>query len=148
VLDRGQRLDWLESRFIVTFLSVAVVALVVACFWELNHEDPVVEISLLEDRNFALANAFHFLFGLVFFGSTVMIPQMLQSLFGYTATNAGLVLGPGAFVIVLMAPFVVRLVKRIPVAWLIGVGFSILGLAMWYFASFNLATNYGREALA
>ncbi len=48
------------------------------------------------------------------FGSTVLIPQMLQSLYGYTATDAGLVLGPGAFVIVLMTPIVVRLVRRIP----------------------------------
>jgi DHA2 family multidrug resistance protein len=51
-------------------------------------------------------------------------------------------------VIVVMAPLVVQLVKRIPVAWLIGLGFSILGWAMWYFASFNPATDYRHEALA
>src|SRR5258708_34686981 len=71
---------------------------------------------------------------------------MLQSLYGYTATDAGLVLGPGAMVIVILAPVVVRLVNRIPVARLLAVGFTILGLSMWYFASFNLATNYAREA--
>src|SRR6266480_1601137 len=148
VLDRGQTLDWLESRFIVIFLSVAVLALIAAGVWEWHHPDPVVEIRLLSDRNFAIANAYYFLFGFALFGSTVLIPQMLQSLYGYTATDAGLVLGPGAFVIVVMAPVVVQLVKRIPVSGLIGLGFAILGLAMWYFASFNLSADYNSEALA
>ena len=132
----------------VVFLTVAIVSLAVACVWELRHDDPVVEIRLLKDRNFALATSFYFLFGLVLFGSTVLIPQLLQSLYGYTATDAGLVLGPGAFVIVLLAPFVVRLVKRVPVRALIMFGYAVLGLAMWYFASFNLFTDYRREALA
>jgi MFS transporter, DHA2 family, multidrug resistance protein len=148
VLDRGERLDWFESNFIVAFFAIAIIALVVAVLWELRQQDPVVELKLLRERNFALSNAFYFLFGFVLFGSTVLIPQMLQSLYGYTATDAGLVLGPGAMVIVVMAPLIVRLVKRIPVSWMIGLGFTILGCAMWYFASFNLATNYGKEAWA
>src|SRR5579859_1894698 len=148
VLDRGQRDDWFESSFIVGFFGVAILALAIAIVWELQHPDPVVELGLLKERNFALANSFYFLFGFVLFGSTVLIPQMLQSLYGYSATDAGLVLGPGAFVIVLMAPIVVMLVKRVPAAWLIGLGFTILGSAMWYFASFNLATDYRHEALA
>jgi DHA2 family multidrug resistance protein len=146
VLDRGERLDWFESNFIVAFFVIAIAALVLAIVWELRHPDPVVEIALLKERNFAIANVYYFLFGFVLFGSTVLIPQMLQSLYGYTATDAGLVLGPGAMVIVILAPLVVRLVNRIPVARLLAVGFSVLGLSMWYFASFNLATNYAREA--
>jgi len=145
VLDRGERLDWFESNFIISFLAIATTALGFAIFWELHHPDPVVEIRLLKERNFAIANAYYFLFGFVLFGSTVLIPQMLQSLYGYTATDAGLVLGPGAMVIVVLAPVVVRLVSRIPVARLLAVGFAVLGLAMWYFAGFNLATNYARE---
>jgi DHA2 family multidrug resistance protein len=148
VLDRGERLDWFDSSFIVSFLTIAIVALALAIFWELHHPDPVVDIRLLKERNFAIANAYYFLFGFVLFGSTVLIPQMLQSLYGYTATDAGLVLGPGAMVIVVLAPVVVRLVTRIPVARLIAVGFAILALSMWYFAGFNLATNSGHETAA
>ena len=148
VLDRGQRLDWFESPFIVTFFAIAIVAIVTGIFWELHHPDPVVEIRLLKNRNFALASSFYFLFGFVLFGSTVLIPQMLQALYGYTATNAGLVLGPGAMVIVVLAPLVVRLVKRIPAGFLVGLGYTILGLSMWYFASLNLTATYGHEAFA
>src|SRR5437762_13272618 len=109
-------------------------ALPISVVWELRQQDPVVELRLLRERNFALSNAFYFLFGFVLFGSTVLIPQMLQSLYGYTATDAGLVLGPGAMVIVVMAPLIVRLVKRIPMSWMIGFGFTVLGCAMLYFA--------------
>src|SRR5260370_573925 len=113
LLARGQIEDGLESRFIVLFFSVAVLALIAAAVWEWRHPDPVVEIRLLANRNFAIANVYYFLFGFALFGSTVLIPQMLQTLYGYTATDAGLVLGPGAFVIVALAPVIVRILPKV-----------------------------------
>src|SRR5216684_7756259 len=103
---RGERDDWLESHFIATFLVIAVVAIAIAIWWEWRHDDPVVELTLLRERNFAIANVYYFLFAFGLFGSTVLMPEMLQTLFGYTATDAGLALGPGAAVITLLAPFV------------------------------------------
>jgi DHA2 family multidrug resistance protein len=147
VLDRGQTLDWLESRFIVVFLSVAVLALMAAAVWEWQHPDPVVEIRLLSDRNFAIANAYYFLFGFALFGSTVLIPQMLQSLYGYTATDAGLVLGPGAFVIVALAPVIVRILPKVGIKPLIFVGYLIFAVAMWRYASIDLGADYKHVAL-
>ena len=148
VLDRGQLEDWLESSFIMGFLAIAVVAIIAAIIWELRHDDPVIELALLKERNFAIANGVYFLIGFVLFGSTVLIPQMLQSVYGYTATNAGLVLGPGAMVIVVMAPLVVRMVRQIPASVMIAFGFTVLGLSMWYYCSFNLASDYAHEAWA
>jgi MFS transporter, DHA2 family, multidrug resistance protein len=148
VLDKGQREDWLESRFIVIFLSMALASLVASAIYEWRHHDPVVEITLFKDRNFALSNLLYFGFGFVLFGSTVLIPQMLQSLFGYSATDAGLVLGPGALVIVVMAPFVVRLMPKVGAKKMIMLGSLIMGAAMWHFASFDLTTDYRSYALA
>src|SRR6266446_2840814 len=148
VLDRGQTEDWFESNFIVIFFTVAVIALVIAAVWEWRHPDPVVEIRLLGERNFAIANFFYFLFGFTLFGSTVLIPQMLQSLYGYTATDAGLVLGPGAMVIVVLAPVIVRLLPKVGVKPMIAVGYFIFALSMWYYASFDLGTDYRHEAFA
>jgi MFS transporter, DHA2 family, multidrug resistance protein len=148
VLDRGQTEDWFESNFILIFFTVAVIALVVATVWEWRHPDPVVEIRLLGERNFAIANFFYFLFGFTLFGSTVLIPQMLQSLYGYTATDAGLVLGPGAAVIVVLAPVMVRLLPKVGVKPMIAVGYCIFALSMWYYASFDLGTDYKHEAFA
>jgi MFS transporter, DHA2 family, multidrug resistance protein len=147
VLDRGQTLDWFESRFVVCFFSIAVVALIVAAFWEWRHPDPVVEIRLLADRNFAIANVYYFLFGFALFGSTVLIPQMLQSLYGYSATDAGLVLGPGALVIVALAPVIVRILPKVGIKPLIFTGYMIFAMAMWRYASIDLATDYKHVAL-
>ncbi len=148
VLDRGQRDDWLESRFITTFLLIALGALVVAIVWELRQPDPVVELGLLRERNFAISNCFYFLFGFVLFGSTVLIPQMLQQLYGYTATDAGLVLGPGALVIVFMAPIIVKLLPKVGARILLVTGFGILALSMLHFSSFDLTTDYHHEVWA
>jgi DHA2 family multidrug resistance protein len=147
VLDRGQTEDWFESRFIVIFFSVAIAALVAAVFWEWRHPDPVVEIRLLADRNFAIANFYYFLFGFVLFGSTVLIPQMLQTLYGYTATDAGLVLGPGAMVIVALAPLIVKILPKMGIKSLIFIGYVILATAMWRYASIDPGTDYKHIAL-
>src|SRR5438309_4157819 len=147
VLDRRQTEDWFESGFILIFFSVAVVALVFAAVWEWRHPDPVVEIRLLGERNFAIANFFYFLFGFTLFGSTVLIPQMLQSLYGYTATDAGLVLGPGAMVIVALAPLVVKILPKVGIKPLIFTGYIIFGIAMWRYASIDLGTDYKHVAL-
>lgn len=148
VLDRGQREDWFESNFIIAFFSISMVALVAAALWEWHHKDPVVEIRLLKERNFAIANFYYFIFGFTLFGSTVLIPEMLQSLYGYTATDAGLVLGPGAFVIVALAPLIVRILPKTGIKSLIFVGYCIFAFAMWHYASFTLATDYRHIAIA
>jgi len=148
VLDKGQREDWLESPFIVLLLSVAVASLVAAAIYEWRHHDPVVEIKLFKERNFALSNLLYFSFGFVLFGSTVLIPQMLQSLYGYTATDAGLVLGPGALVIVVMSPIVVRLMPKVGAKKMIVLGSLIVGISMWQYGSFDLSTDYRHYALA
>ena len=80
VLDKGQEDDWFGSPFITAFTVISVIALVVAIYWELHQKDPVVDLTLLGNRNFGLACALFFLFGFLLFSSTVLLPQLLQSL--------------------------------------------------------------------
>jgi DHA2 family multidrug resistance protein len=148
VLDRGERDDWLESHFIATFLVIAVVAIAIAIWWEWRHDDPVVELTLLRERNFAIANVYYFLFAFGLFGSTVLIPEMLQTLFGYTATDAGLVLGPGAAVITLLAPFVARLLPRIGAKRMLGFSFTVAALSFVYYSGMNTQTDYFHFTMA
>src|SRR5271166_440235 len=109
VLDKGQEDDWFGSPFITAFTLISAIALVIAIIWELKHKDPIVDLTLLANRNLALSCALFFIFGFVLYCTTVLIPQLLQSLSTYDATIAGLVLSPGAIVIVVMAPLIVRL---------------------------------------
>ena len=142
VLDKGQEDDWFGSPFITTFTAISVIALVIAIIWELHHKDPVVDLSLLANRNFALACALFFLFGFILFCSTVLMPQLLQSLDSYNATTAGMVLTPGALVIVATAPFIVRLIPIVGAKRLIFIGFFILAVAVWHVGHLTLEADY------
>jgi MFS transporter, DHA2 family, multidrug resistance protein len=142
VLDRGERDDWFGSHFISAFAATALIAIVIAIWWEWRQREPVVELILLRDRNFALSAIYYFIFAFGLFGSTVLIPEMLQTLYGYTATDAGLVLGPGAAVITLLAPVVVRIVPRIGAKRLLGASFTIAALSFVYYSGLMPQTDY------
>jgi DHA2 family multidrug resistance protein len=148
VLDRGERDDWLGSHFITTFLLIAAVGLVIAVWWEWRQDDPVVELTLLRERNFAISCIYYFVFSFGLFGSTVLIPEILQTLFGYTATDAGLVLGPGAAVITILAPLVVQIVPRVGAKPLLGASFTIAALSMFYYSGLTSQTDYFHFAFA
>ena len=150
LLDRGQIDDWFGSSFICWMFVVGVGCLTTAVFWELRHPDPVIDFRMLKVRNFAIANIFYFVFGFGLFATTTMIPQMLQQLYGYRAINAGLVLGPGAFVITLLAPVGAQLVQRKivhPRILLLG-AVIVVGLSMIHYSHMNLQTDYDHYAWA
>jgi MFS transporter, DHA2 family, multidrug resistance protein len=129
---------------------IGVTCLVTAVFWELHHPDPVIDFHLLRVRNFAIACVFYFVFGFGLFASTTMIPQLLQTLYGYRAIDAGLVLGPGAFVITLLAPVGAQLVQRgiiHPRILLFG-AVMVVGVSFIHYSHFNLDTDYRHYALA
>jgi len=150
MLDRGQIDDWFGSTFICWMFAIGVAAWSFAIYWELNHDDPIIDLHLLANRNFGIASGFYFLFGFGLFATTTMIPQLLQSLYGYRAIDAGLVLGPGAFVITLLAPAGAQLVQRGIVHPRILLGISVVTVAasMFFYSGFNLQTNYAHYALA
>ena len=97
-LDKGQEKDWFGDPTIRAVAITALILLVTFGFWEWNHEDPIVDLKLLKNRNFGTAVFLQLILGMVLFGSTVLIPQYLQSLLGYTAERAGMVLSPAGFV--------------------------------------------------
>jgi len=150
LLDRGQIDDWFGSPFITWMFAIGVVCLVAAVFWELHHPDPVIDLRLLKVRNFGLACIFYFVFGFTLFSSTTMIPQLLQSLYGYRALDAGLVLGPGAFVITCLAPVGAQLVQRglvQPRILLFG-AVMVVGISFLHYSHFNLDTDYDHYVMA
>jgi DHA2 family multidrug resistance protein len=150
LLDRGQIDDWFGSTFICWMLATALLCLGTAIWWELRQPDPIIDLRLLKNRNFAIACSLYFLFGFGLFGSTTMIPQLLQSLYGYRAIDAGLVLGPGAFVITLLAPVGAQLVQRgiVHPRVLLTIAIVIVGLSFLHYSHFTLATDYSHYAWA
>lgn len=149
-LDRGQIDDWFGSTFICWALAIAVLGWMATVLWELRIREPVIDFRMLANRNFAISCALFLVFGFGLFGSTTLIPQMLQSLYGYRAIDAGLVLGPGALVITVLAPIAARLIQRqlVHPRVLVAISLATSGAAMWYYSTFNLATDYRHYLLA
>ena len=93
-LDKGQEKDWFGDPMILSVFVIAVVLLTSFVIWEWRHPDPIVDLRLLQNRNFGTAVFLQFVLGVVLFSTTVIIPQYLQTLLGYTAERAGMVLSP------------------------------------------------------
>jgi len=148
VLDKGQREDWFESRFIQVFTAVAVVAVIVLIVWELNRRDPVVDVPLFRNLNFAVSNVVMFAMGFILFGTTQLLPQLTQTLLGYTATIAGEVISPGGFAVLALMPLVGFLLRHVQPKWLILVGLVFEVTALLYMATFSLDVSYGKLAWA
>ncbi len=148
VLDKGQRDDWWASSFIRTCTLISAAGLILAVYWEFKHKDPVVDLSLLKDRNFGISAFLMFMVGVVLLGSTVLIPQYLQLVMGYSATQAGLAISPGGLLVMLLLPLVGFLLGKVEARWMIGVGLAITSLALIHMANFNTQMDFRYAVVA
>jgi len=132
LLDKGQEDDWFGSRFILTLAIVSAVCLISLVVWEWFRKDPVVDVRLFKDFNFLSSNLMMFVLGILLFSSLVLMPQFLQTLLGYTAELAGLVLSGGAVVLLIALPIVGQLTTKVQGRYIIAFGWLCLAIAMYY----------------
>ncbi len=97
VLDKGQEDDWFKSTFILACAFISGLSFLAFVPWELSRDDPIVDIRLIGRRQFGTSFFVMLAVGAVLFGTTQLMPQLLQENFDYTATWAGLSLMPGGF---------------------------------------------------
>jgi len=148
ILDKGQRDDWLASGFIRVFFVLMLIGIIAGIIWELRQKEPVVDLRMLKDRNFAISTLAMFFLGFVMYSSTVLIPQFLQQLMGYTAELAGSALSPGGAVIMMMMPVVGILVSRVDTRILIPFGCTVSAIALFAMAGWDLQLDYGHAVRA
>jgi DHA2 family multidrug resistance protein len=132
VLDKGQEDDWFGSSFIVTLSVISIVCLVFLVIWELRVKEPILDIRLFRNLNFATSSVMMFMVGAASFSTTVLMPQFLQSLMGYTAQSAGMVLSAAAVVLLIELPLVGQLAGRIQARYLMAFGWAMLTIAMFF----------------
>jgi DHA2 family multidrug resistance protein len=130
-LDKGQEEDWFGSHFITTLIAVAAVGFVFLVLWEWRQKDPIVDVRLFKSFNFATSNLMFMIVGMILFSSTVLLPQFLQTLMGYTAEKAGMILSVGAVMLLLILPMVGRLTNRFQARYLIAFGWITLAGGMY-----------------
>jgi len=148
MLDKGQQNDWFDSSFIIAMTVIAVACLSTLVLWELFHRHPIMDFRMFKYFNFAVANVLMFMLGFVLLGSTLLIPQFVQSVLGYTSTLAGLVISPGGVAIVIMMPIVGFLSGRIEARWMVAFGLVTVGLSMFHIAGFDANVTFDQLVAA
>ncbi len=97
-------------------------------FWEWHHNAPIIDVRLFKNLNFAVASLMMFFLGVLLFSSLVMMPQFLQTLMGYTAESAGLVLSGAGLVLLFEMPVVGQLTTKIPAKYIMAFGWLCLAV--------------------
>jgi MFS transporter, DHA2 family, multidrug resistance protein len=148
VLDRGQEDDWFGSGFITVLMLVSAAAFALLIWWELRHPAPMVDLRLMRNADFAVTFVLMLMLGFMLLGSTYLIPAYAQSLMGYRAVDAGMVLTPGGVASILFLPLVGRLMNKVDVRLLVATGLVIGGSSLLWMTSFYLDIPFQRMMLA
>jgi DHA2 family multidrug resistance protein len=147
-LDRGQRDNWFYSPFITTTAVIAAASLLALIPWELTHKDPVIDLKLLRNRNLAIGCVFLVVAGMLVFGSTQTIPQLLQQVLGYTATDAGLAMTLGGMATLALMPVAGVLSNKVDLRILIGGALAFEMFGFWNMTHLATDMDFAHAALA
>ncbi len=145
-LSKGQEWDWLGDPFwrVQTLMILFIVGLGGLVFWELRQSSPVVNFRPLRERNFAACCTIIFCAYAVLYASSTALPALLQSLFGYDALSAGLVMSPAGFFAVIAMPFVGRMLGRgTDARWIVTAGLLTMAAGSYWMSQMNLDISPG-----
>ena len=147
MLDRGRELDWFSSTEIIVLTVIAVVALAVLFVWEMTDDHPVVDLTLFKSRNFTIGCLSISLAYMLYFGSIVLLPQLLQEVYGYTATWAGLASAPVGIFPVILSPIIGRFAHKIDMRRLVTFSFVMYAVCFYWRAyTFEPGMDFGASA--
>ncbi len=147
MLDRGKELDWFNSTEIIVLTVVAVIALIILLIWELTDNNPIVDLSLFKSRNFTIGCTSISLAYMIYFGTIVLLPQLLQEVFGYTATWAGLASAPVGLMPVLLSPLIGRFTHKLDMRKLVTFSFIMYAVCFYWRAyTFNAGMTFADSA--
>jgi DHA2 family multidrug resistance protein len=146
VLDRGEREDWFDSTLIVTLSVIAVIAVVGFLVRELRTEDPILDLSVFTDRNFATGATLIAVVGFGMFSGMLLVAVFTQKLLGYDAWTSGLVLAPGGLGNI-CSLFASGIVTRVDQRWMLAFGCLLNAVSLYMMTSLTLGMDYWALAL-
>ena len=126
VLEHGQQDDWFNNDLIVLLSVVSLFGLLFFIWRELTYKYPIVNLRVLKDSNLRVGTIMCFILGFGLYGSTFLIPIYTQSILGWSALDAGLLLIPSSITTGLMMPFIGKAIQKgIPQAYMVATGFLV-----------------------
>jgi MFS transporter, DHA2 family, multidrug resistance protein len=147
-MDRGEREDWFSSGLIRTTAIIAGASLLAFIVRECTTREPLLDLRLFRQRNFAVATLVIAIVGVVMFGTTQFLPQLLQQVLGYTAMRAGLALTAGGVGTLIAMGAVGALSGRVQPRYLIAFGMIATILGLWHMNHLNAQMSFAQAAWA
>ena len=141
ILDRGQQDDWLAAAWIRWSILLSVACFIAFVAWERRVRHPIVDLQVLANRNFAVGILMATTYGVILYGTLVMMPLFLQNLLGYTALKSGLAISPRGIGAMISVTIAGRMVKRIDGRIMILSGFLLLAWVGMLLGRVNLDTT-------
>ncbi len=139
LLDKGQQEDWFASRLIWALAIVGGLAILFAIVWELDHPHPILNLRLLAERNFMLCCIIAVALYAAVYACNVLLPELMQTMMGYSPTKAGMILSPAGLFTMALVPFVgIMLARGVDPRILIGLGLAMAGIATMWMGNLNL----------
>ncbi|WP_333601087.1 MDR family MFS transporter [Flavobacterium sp.] len=124
VLEHGQQDDWYNDSTITALTILSFFGLFFFIWRQLTYKHPIVNLKVLKDSNLRVGVVMSFIMGFGLYGSTFIIPIYTQSILGWTATDAGLLLVPSSITVAFMMPMIGKLIQRgVPQTYLVALGF-------------------------
>jgi DHA2 family multidrug resistance protein len=142
VLEQGQRLDWFSSDLIVSLTAISFVALLMFVIRELRDAHPLVDLRVFASRAFSAGNVITIISGFGLYGTALILPLFLQNVLGFTPTEAGLALVPGAIATMLSLPLASRATRFADGRALIALGLGIFAVGAWWMGTLNQDAGY------
>jgi len=142
VLDKGQQEDWFGSPFIIGFSLIFVITLIALIRVELTHEHPIINLRLFKNISFSTGNLIMFVVGFCLYSSIVLIPLFLQTLMGYSATDAGMVMAPGGIATLITMPFVGAALAKRDGRKIVFIGLLLGATSMFIMQGLNLQGSF------
>jgi DHA2 family multidrug resistance protein len=138
ILDKGQEVDWFGATWIRWAAAVLVIALVAFLIRELVVKNPIVNLKIFKDRNFAVGCILIGAFGAVIYGLVTLLPLFYQTLLNYTASAAGLAVSPRGIGAILVMPIIGVLTAKMDNRYLVATGFALFGWCAWWASNLTL----------
>ena len=131
MLERGERFDWFDSRFVTVLALTSVTSFVLLIWRELTIDEPVINLRVLMNRQLAAGVGIGAFLGVALYGSVFVLPVFLQSLHGFTANQTGMVILPGAIASAVTMAVVGRNSARLDARVTVPIGASLFLFSMW-----------------
>jgi DHA2 family multidrug resistance protein len=142
VLEKGQENEWFQSNFIFYLAITAFICISFFIVWELKVKNPIVDLSVFNDRNFSAGNIVGIVSGFGLFGINLILPLFLSSILGFNAFQTGMAILPGAIATAFGMPIVGSIADRMDPRLIIGPGLCVFALSAYLLSTMTTQSGY------